>query len=250
MDDDLRVRRAAAFGARAKEYDRGRPGYPSEALRACLPPDARRVLDLGAGTGKLTRELLGLRLGLEVVAVEPLEEMRSALPSAAEVLAGTAEALPIADASVDAVLVAQAFHWFDAPSALREIARVLRPGGTLGLLWNLLDDSVPWVAAVADAFEAEDRASLEDPADSPYTGAPGLSDPERLVVPHAQASDADTLVANIASRSTTILRPPEQQATLLDRIRQLAPPGPFDLPHVCVVWRARRMLGPPLNSAP
>ncbi len=140
--EDARVRRAGSFGAGAAAYERGRPGYPVEALRACLPEHARRVLDLGAGTGKLTRGLLDL--GLDVAAVEPLEEMRALIPSAAQTLAGSAEALPLPDACVDAVLVGQAFHWFDHDRALAEIARVLSPAGTVGLLWNLLDDAVPW----------------------------------------------------------------------------------------------------------
>ena len=241
---DVRARRAAAFGQRAQAYDRGRPEYPREAVEACVPQRARRVLDLGAGTGKLTRGLV--ELGLDVVAVEPLEEMRALLPAESEALAGSAEAIPLPDASVDAVLAGQAFHWFDAPRALAEIARVLRSGGTLGLLWNLLDDRVPLVAAIADAFDAEDRVSLAEPGVVPFSGAPGLSDPERLLVPHAQAVDAGTLVDNIASRSTTILRPEAEQAALIDRIRQLAPPGPFELPHVCEVWIARRA---PLDSA-
>ena len=142
------ARRAGAFGAGADAYVRGRPGYPEAALRACLPEVARRVLDLAAGTGKLTEGLLAL--GLEVVAVEPLPEMRERIDPRADVLDGRAEEIPLPAASVDAVLVGQAFHWFDRERALAEVVRVLRPGGTVGLLWNLLDDRVPWVADVAD----------------------------------------------------------------------------------------------------
>src|SRR5690349_5227071 len=102
MPDVTREQRAASFGEQAEAYDRGRPGYPAAALRACLPAGARRALDLGAGTGKLTHGLLAL--GLDVVAVEPLEAMRAAIAPEATVLAGSAEAIPLPDASVDAVL--------------------------------------------------------------------------------------------------------------------------------------------------
>jgi SAM-dependent methyltransferase len=237
--DEERRRRAGSFGLGADDYELGRPGYPEAALHACLPAGATRVLDLGAGTGKLTRELL--RLGLDVVAVEPLADMRARIPTAATVLDGAAEAIPLADASVDAVVAGQAFHWFEREHALAEIRRVLRPGGHLGLLWNLLDDRVPWVAAVADAFGAEDRATAPDP-EEPYFGpADGFTAPEPARFAHRQELDADGLVANVASRSPVIIMPPAERAELLRRVRELAPPGRFALPYVCSVRAGRRM---------
>src|SRR5689334_20923777 len=110
-------RRALSFGAAAAEYDAARPTYPAEAVRWTLPDDAHRVLDLGAGTGKLTRVVLDL--GLEAVAVEPDDAMRALIP--AESHAGTAEEIPLPDASVDAIVVGQAFHWFDPARALPEM---------------------------------------------------------------------------------------------------------------------------------
>ena len=171
------ARRARAFGAEAEAYELGRPGYPRAAIEFCIGERPQRVLDLGAGTGKLTAELLAL--GHEVVAVEPLEPMRARIPAEAEALDGSAESIPLEDASVDAVAVGQAFHWFDQAAALAEIVRVLRPGGSLGLLWNLLDDDVPWVAAVADAFDAEDRASLAGELDAAVRGRRGARRPDR-----------------------------------------------------------------------
>jgi len=157
--EDARVRRAGSFGAGAAAYERGRPGYPVEALRACLPEHARRVLDLGAGTGKLTRGLLDL--GLDVAAVEPLEEMRALIPSAAQTLAGSAEAVPLPDACVDAVLVGQAFHWFDHDRALAEIARVLSPArrsaccGTFSM--TPCRGSLPWPTHSVPRIEPASR---------------------------------------------------------------------------------------------
>ena len=149
-------RRAWEAVAIASAYERGRPEYPSEAIGWLVGPPAGRVLELGAGTGKLTRGLVAL--GHDVTAVEPAGEMRALLETevpAATVLAGRAEALPLGDSCVDTVVAAQAFHWFEHVLALREIARVLRPGGRLGLVWNMRDDSVPWVARLESVLGPE-----------------------------------------------------------------------------------------------
>ncbi len=153
MHEAARQGYAAGSGA----YERGRPEYPAglldwlrEELR--LGPGAQ-ALDLGAGTGKFSR--LALQTGAAVSAVEPVDAMRErlaqALPSV-HALAGSAEALPLDSASVDAVLCAQAFHWFANAAALRETHRVLRPGGRLGLVWNVRDERVDWVAAITELF--------------------------------------------------------------------------------------------------
>jgi len=144
-----RERRARSFGAVAREYERGRPSYPRAAVDWVLGRKPLRVLDLGAGTGKLSVAVLAA--GHSVVAVEPLAEMRAVLAEALpqlETLDGRAEQLPLPDASVDAVLVGAAFHWFEQGPALDEIGRVLRPPGTLGLLGNGFDTTVPWAAAL------------------------------------------------------------------------------------------------------
>jgi ubiquinone/menaquinone biosynthesis C-methylase UbiE len=138
----------AGFTAAAEAYERARPGYPEEAVawvaeRLGIGP-GRDVLDLAAGTGKLTRQLVPL--GARVIAVEPIDAMRQQLERAVpgvEALVGTAEAIPLPDASVDAVTCAQAFHWFRPDEAVREIRRVLRPGGGLALLWNGRDGDDP-----------------------------------------------------------------------------------------------------------
>jgi SAM-dependent methyltransferase len=146
---------AAGFAKQAATYGRGRPDYP-KAIDAWLTSHlglaaGRTVLDLGAGTGKFTGRLLAT--GATVHALEPVAEMRTqfaeALPNV-PIEDGTAEAIPLPDASLDAVVCAQAFHWFATPTALAEIARVLKPGGALGLIWNVRDVSVDWVAAIDD----------------------------------------------------------------------------------------------------
>jgi SAM-dependent methyltransferase len=149
--DDERLANAASFGRAAKAYERGRPPYPAQAVDWLLPHQPRDVVDLGAGTGKLTRLLS--RRGLQVTAVEPSEgmlaELMATVPEVAAVV-GAAENIPLPDASADCVLVAQAWHWVDVDRALPEVARVLRPVGRLGVVWNLRDERVPWVAELGD----------------------------------------------------------------------------------------------------
>jgi SAM-dependent methyltransferase len=239
---DQWAKRRTAFGSEAEAYAYGRPSYPLEAVQWALPGAAQTVLDLGAGTGKLTQRLL--ELGLDVIAVEPLDQMRALIPRAAQSLAGTAEAIPVDDGSVDAVLVGQAYHWFDADRALPEIARVLRPGGTLGMLWNMDDDRVPWVARLCDLTASEARASavVADPR-PPYDGRMDLATPVHAVFGHVEDYDVDRLTAMIASRSQTILMPADQRSQLLEAVRALAPDPPFSFPSVCECLRGERLAG-------
>lgn len=230
-------RRALSFGTAAASYALGRPSYPVEAVSAVLPRGARRVLDLGAGTGKLTTTLLGL--GLEVVAVEPDEAMRAHIDPRAEALAGTAEALPPLG-TVDAVLVGQAWHWFDVPAALASVRGVLRPGGTLGLLWNLLDDRDGWAKVLADAAQMEDRLSFLDHAEvHPFQEVPDDFGPwERRVMEHTQVVDAERVLANLASRSTVLLLPADEREALVSRVAEQLPPGEFEVRYACDTWWA------------
>lgn len=238
MDNQRWRERAGSFGAAADVYERSRPSYPVEAVRWALPEGAKRVVDLGAGTGKLTEVLLDL--GLDVVAVEPSEQMRERIPARAEVVKGTAEALPLEDGSVDAVLVGQAFHWFDPGPALAEIARVLRPGGTVGLLWNVMDDSVDWVKEVMGLFGAEDLVSHMDGA-PPFTGHEDLADPSHDEFDNSQSLDRDLLVDLVASRSVLVTLPEDERLEVLGKVRELAPEDePFELPYVTDAWRAVR----------
>jgi SAM-dependent methyltransferase len=155
---DVHHSAARGFDRAADAYERGRPGYPEPAVAWLVEAlgigPGRAVVDLAAGTGKLTRQLLPSGAGL--VAVEPVAGMRARLAASlpgVRVAAGTAEAMPLPDGSADVVVAGQAFHWFDGVRALAEVHRVLRPGGGLGLIWNVRDESVPWVAQLTRIIE-------------------------------------------------------------------------------------------------
>jgi SAM-dependent methyltransferase len=240
MTDDAWSARRTSFGSAADAYAAGRPSYPMAAVEWVLPPWAHRVLDLAAGTGRLTERLL--ERGLDVVAVEPSAEMRAHVPSAATVLAGTAEQIPLDDASVDCVVVGQAFHWFDGPAAMAEISRVVRPGGTVGLLWLLADDSDPVTESICGIVaDDEMRASIIDPEQAPpYADVAGMGRPDRRLIAHCESYDADRLTAWVMSMSRTILLPEDERAALLGRLHAVTPPGRFDLHYVCEVWRGQR----------
>jgi SAM-dependent methyltransferase len=189
-----------AFAEVAGAYERGRPGYPEDAVRWLLGDEPRDVADLGAGTGKLTRVLVAL--GHRVTAVEPLDAMRAQLEEAVPgvaVVSGNAESLPLEDASVDAVACAQSFHWFDHAVALPEIARVLRPGGRLALVWNSRDDRVDWVAELSEIIGNETVAEWD--VQGPIR-ASGLFEPvETAEFRLEQILDRETLLDLVLSRS-------------------------------------------------
>jgi SAM-dependent methyltransferase len=160
VDEQTFRMRRMSFGAVADSYDRVRPSYPEAAVRWILGDDPVRVLDLGAGTGLLTRVLVGL--GHEVVAVEPDPQMRmhcAAQTPAAQVLEGSGEAIPLPAGYVDGVIAGQSYHWFAGAAAHAEIARVLRPGGVFGPLWNLRDETVDWVARLSALVSREDGSA-------------------------------------------------------------------------------------------
>ncbi len=218
------------FDATADAYERGRPDYPQAAIDALVGAlgigPGKTVVDLGAGTGKLTRMLLPTRA--RVIAVDPVEAMyrtfRQVLPGV-EVVAGTAEALPFADASFDAAVVAQAFHWFRGEEALEGIARVLKPMGRLGLLWNLRDESVPWVQRLGEIIGPYERKAPREQTGTwreafSRTVAFGTLHQRRFT--HVQELDADGLVARVASMSYIASLEAGDRDRILEEVRALA----------------------------
>jgi 8-oxo-dGTP pyrophosphatase MutT (NUDIX family)/SAM-dependent methyltransferase len=234
--------RAESFGSVADSYERYRPGYPAEAVEWLVGDQPARVLDLGAGTGKLTRALVVA--GHDVTAVEPSEpmlaELRSALPGV-DARVGSAEAIPADDASFDVVIVAQAFHWFDKSVAVPEIARVLCPGGRFALVWNLRDESEPWVRAIWSVI-APDEPRVILHAELP-NGAP-LSPMENATFAHSQRVDRETVLGLALSRSYVASAPPERQAELLNAAGSVfdrLTAGHATLPYVTHCYRTERL---------
>jgi SAM-dependent methyltransferase len=245
---------ASGFGAGADDYERGRPSYPVDVVEFLSDRlgirEGARVVDLAAGTGKFTRLLLAT--GADLTAVEPVAAMREKLAAAApgvEALDGTAEALPFDDDSIDAITIAQAFHWFDQEAAMAEIARVLRPGGGLGLVWSERDTREPWVAELSKLIRWDERGRWR----VPYTlevdwgerlaelGGP-FTPAEQFDSADAQPMDADLLVARVLSTSYLATLAPDERESLAARVRELAEPlgETFDLPYVYRAWATTR----------
>lgn len=229
-------------------YERGRPGYPSDAIalfaeRLGLRP-GRRVLDLGAGTGKLTRQLLAY--GVEVVAVDPSESMRAQferLVPGVPILAGSGEQIPAEPGSFDVVLVAQAFHWFDPARALAEISRVLRPGGGLGLVWNERDESVDWVRRLGEVMLWPERQPYRVGMDfRPVIELGGLFvDAERHRFRHRQTLDHAGLLERVSSTSYIVAMPAAERAALMADVERYVASLPelVELPYLTDLYVAR-----------
>jgi SAM-dependent methyltransferase/signal transduction histidine kinase len=268
-----RLLHASSFGAVAAAYAQYRPTYADAAILWCLEPpatgpvtaadsplspdgNALRVADLGAGTGIVTAALV--RLGADVTAIEPdpdmLAELRRRLPQV-RAEDGTAEAIPLPDASVDAVLVGQALHWFDLDLALPEIARVLVPGGTLAALWNVDDDRVRWVAELAEMSRRQGANTLlrwrEGYARSWQeaalrTGGELFQAAEFGEFANPQQRTAESITATLATHSHLLVLPEAERAALLAQVSDFLHEQPetahreFTLPLVTVAVRARR----------
>ena len=258
MGQDERPGHASSFGRAAAAYARHSPDYAPAAVRWALEgAPGLRVLDLGAGTGKLTAVLAGL--GAEVVAVEPdlamLAELRRGLP-AVRALPGSAEAIPLPDASVDAVLAGNALHWFDMDLAGPEIARVLAPSGVLAGLWNLVDNRIDWVAGLehvsgpAAIGPRDTLTSWRAGTVDAYLTADGLTahfgPPERAEFPHGQRRTAASLVETLGTRAGVLVMPEPERAAALGRIgaflggRPETASGEFTLPMLTGVLHVRR----------
>jgi SAM-dependent methyltransferase len=237
---------ARSFDLAAEEYEATRPSYPDEVLDLLPVASDATVLDLGAGTGKLTRVLA--RRYARVIAVEPLDGMRGILERVVpgvEALPGSAERIPLDDAAVDAVFAAQAFHWFDHTHALPEIGRVLRPGGVLAVVWNGPDESRP--NPLPEDFLAylrelrRERSTLDEQtpfrdliAHGPFGEVHEDAVPHDHVLDHAQHLDNARSVSWIASRE------PQERERVIARLRELLPEGTYAVPNLAnVLWAVR-----------
>ena len=240
---------AEAFGPAAADYERARPSYPAQAIET-LKSEAgigpgRRVCDLAAGTGKLTRLLVAT--GADLVAVEPVRGMRAQLAEVLpeiDVLDGTAESIPLDDESVDAVTVAQAFHWFKFEPALAEIRRVLTPGGSIAILFNQRDERVSWVKTWNDVIEWHSRriAYYQNTDWTDLLSNGGFVDVGYSSTEWNQPLTRDLLAARVRSVSYIADAPADEQQDYVDRVLALVDgfDETFSLPYVTHVWFARR----------
>lgn len=244
--DPWSAERGRSFGAVADVYASTRPDYPPAAVAWVSGPACRNVLDLGAGTGKLTAGLVVA--GRQVTAVEPLLDMlgRLQVPGAWRV-AGAAEHIPLADRSMDAVFAGQAFHWFRTDDAVAEIARVLRPAGRLGLLWNMIDVSVSWASELAGILHEKAPAITSVSSARPFTSRL-FSGLETRQFPHpGHRLDLPTLLDLVRSRSYITTLEAKEHAAVLEQVTRLVREhaelrghSEFTLPYVTDVWRATK----------
>jgi SAM-dependent methyltransferase len=240
---------ATAFDSTASAYERGRPGYPDDAVAFITErlgaAAGARIVDLAAGTGKLTRSLR--TIGAHVIAIEPLPAMRAelarVLPSVAAVGA-VAERLPLVRGTIDGVVVANAWHWFDSSAALGEVHRVLRPRGKLVIVYNRRDESVPWVArlsAIIDAYRG-DAPQYRSGRWREVFDATGLFDPlERWDFRWAQQLTPATLHDRVASISFIALLGPEERGEVMRSVHELVAHElggrtEFAMPHTTEVY--------------
>ncbi len=253
-----RPERAQSFGAIARDYDRFRPGPVREEVEWLLPTRADRVVDLGAGTGAVSRLLVSLGRVTHVVAVEPDDRMREVLHERvpkAQVLAGTGEAIPIGEGEADAVLASSSWHWMDPGATVTEVARVLRPGGVLGVFWSGADWSSSWIREVrAEAIASvlrEDDIDIPRPSNVSHVlvipdRAP-FAEPERHEIHWATRMMADDIVGMLGTFSGLILLGEERRAEVLRFAREhleevvvLGDDGAAEVPFRAVCWRAER----------
>ncbi len=236
---------ARSFDRAAEAYEEHRPGYPPELLDLLPLDGAATVLDLGAGTGKLTRILV--ERYAHVIAVEPLDNMRAILERVvpqAEPRPGTAEAIPLEDGSVDAVFAGQAFHWFRNDDAVAEIARVLRPGGLVCAVWNRPDEPSPlpqdYRDYIAVLHEPRLKAIQEGPTLADVLGRGGFGPLQEAAVQHEQTLDRDGVLGNASSVSWIASLADNRRAEVMRDLDELLPEGPFTFPLKCEVFKAVR----------
>ena len=246
--------RATSFGAAADNYEAARPDYPFDAVAWMLerlPQGSRRIADVGAGTGKLTR-VLAEAPDAEVVAIDPdpamLAKLRESVPGV-PTFAGTAERLPLPDAALDAVVLGQAWHWVDPVPASVEIGRVVRSGGVLGLIWNIRDEREAWVRRLTEVMHS---SPAENMVNGPDSQGPQITEPFRQIETdrwewkramnrtqlHQMASSRSYLITASAEERAGIARAMDE---LFDELGLGHAGATIDLPYVTTAYRAVRI---------
>jgi SAM-dependent methyltransferase len=256
MQTPIHKAAAEGFESASDAYDRGRPSYPAGAVAHLIDKlgitSDSRVLDLGAGTGKFTQ--LIFPTAANIVAVEPVSAMRKKLASllpTLKILSGTAENIPLPDESLDAVVVAQAFHWFDGPKALPEIYRVLKSRGRLGLIWNLRDESVEWVSkltSITDPYEKGAPRYKSGEWKAAFEGNSLFTPLEAAHFRHIQSVSPETVIDRIASVSFIAALPYSERRLVLEQVRVLVQTHPMtkkkatiDLSYMTDVFWAQKI---------
>jgi SAM-dependent methyltransferase len=225
---------AQGFQVSTDAYERGRPDYPEEAVSYLTEKlnlnENKIVIDLGAGTGKFTRMLQ--ESDARIIAIEPVEGMRkkfsSILPEV-QILNGTAEQIPLPDESVDAVVVAQAFHWFQGEAALKEIYRILRPHGKLGLIWNVRDERLDWISQLTRIIDAHERGAPRYKTGEwkkAFMATKLFSALDYADFSHTQTGPVEMVVDRISSTSFIAALPHDEKESVLKQVRVLVKTHP------------------------
>lgn len=257
MPDGGAIHRAAevGFGRAAEAYERGRPSFPADAVETLTEAlglrDGRRVLELGSGTGKLTRSLAPT--GATVVGLEPVDAMRRTFRERvpdAPIVGGVAEALPFRSKSFHGAVAAQVFHWLDVGRAVPELARVLRPGARVGLVWNVRDESREWVRALTEAiepFRAGTPSHRSGAWRAGFDASGAFTELERRSFPYRHDTSRDAVVDRIISISFVAALGEDERQAVADRVRSIlrkigarATGDPVAFPYRTEVWLTTR----------
>jgi SAM-dependent methyltransferase len=262
---DLTRQRSQSFGYVAADYDRFRPGPPDSSLEWLIPDGARQVIEIGAGTGALTRLLLAR--GLQVQAVEPDARMRDLLVTRAPgalVTAGRGEEIPAPDGAADVVIASSSWHWVDQERGVPEVARVLRPGGRFALLWSSPDRTLPWLRTLwaggvplTDEQIASRDAHRRDRHVVDLGDSGAFSEPERKRIAWERTMSRAELLGVIGTYSAVITMDPDARQRFFASMERFLDEDPatagretFDIPMRCLCWRSNRLPASVTGTAP